>query len=180
MFAKLHQQSLIVVKFGLSLDNTRINVNCNITWMITYIFALDFIYVRSISLPQCFYWLWIPFLNIYTESQQINIRNYTCSLGENCSRALPLHSYRSRGAESPFSRSDGKGSHRTPAWKLINLRFEKLDLVPQNDFPHRILGYLTYICVLYSHENTIVTAKIEEFRRCTHYVIFPSGIVRTR
>ena len=152
-----------------SLDNNRINVNCNITWMITYIFALDFIYVRRNSLVQCVYQLWIPFLNICTESQLINIRDYTCSLGKNCSRALPLHSYRSRGAELPFSCSDGNGNHRTPAWKLIILRFEKLDLVQQNDFPHRILGYLTYIWVLYSLENTIVTAKIEKFRRCTHH-----------
>ena len=165
MFAKLHQQSIIVVKFVPSLDNT----NCNITWMVTYIFALDFIYAHRISLVQCVYWLWIPLLNIYSESPQINIHNYTHTLWKNCSRALPLHNYRSRSAESPFSRSDEKGSHRTPAWKLIILRVEKIDLVQHNDFPHRILRYLTYTCALFNHENTIVTAKIEKFRRCTHH-----------
>ena len=108
---------IIVVKFVHSLDNNRINVNCNITWMVTCIFALDFIYVHRISLAQCV--IIIPFLNIYTEYQQIDIHNYTRSLWKNFSRALPLHSYHSRGAESPFSRSDQKGSHRTPAWKLI-------------------------------------------------------------
>ena len=104
------------------------------------------------------------------------------ALGKNCSRALPLHSYRSRGAESPFSRSDAKGSHRTPAWKLIVLRFEKIDLVQQNDFPHRILRYLTYTCVLYSHENTIFMAKIDKFRRCTHHgqSVTKSRTVRTK
>ena len=107
-------------------------------------------------------------LNIYTEYQQIEINIYTSSLCKNCSRALPLHSYRSRVAESPYSRSDENGSHRTPAWKLIILGVEKIDLVQQNDFPHRIIRYLTYTCVLYSYENTLVAPKIEKFRKCTY------------
>ena len=157
------------VKFVFSLDNNRINVNCKNTWMITYSFALDFIYVRRISLAQCFINYEFRFLIFTRNLSRLTYITIRAALGKNCSRALPLHSYRPRGAESPFSRSNEKGSHRTPAWKLIILRFEKIDLVQQNDFPHRILGYLTYTCVFYSHENTIVTAKIEKFRRCTHH-----------
>ena len=122
--------------------------------MITYIFALDFIYVRRISLAQCFINYEFHSLIFTLNLSRLTFVTIRAALWKT-SRALPLRSYRSRGAESPFSRSDGKGSHRTPAWKLIILRFEKLDLVQQNDFAHRILGYLTYICVLYSHENNI-------------------------
>ena len=55
----------------------------------------------------------------------------------------------------------GGGGHRTYAWKLFILRFvKKINIVQQNNSPQRILRYLTYKGVLYSHENV---------RRCMHH-----------
>ena len=74
-------------------------------------------------------------------------------------------SYCSRATESPYSRPDergwvGGGVTVAYAWKLFILRFEKINIVQRNNSPQRILRYLTYKGVLYSHENV---------RRCMHH-----------
>ena len=133
----------------------------------SHIFFCTWLHIRASYLPCSMLVFYYEFHSLIFTLNLGRLTYVTLRAALRKSVAERTHSYRSRGAESPFSRSDGKGSHRTPAWKLIILRFEKIDLVQQNDFPHIILRYQTYTCVLYSHENTIVTAKIEKFRGCT-------------